>query len=480
MKLAARIALFSLALICGLPALAAPAPAPAIPDTPEGRQIGALLAALARPEPAALREFITAHYAASALEQTPVEARIERFKGMAATLGPLELVRVVAAESGRAELVARAKQSGDILTITLDLDAGAERKIRGIRVEADQGGGAGQAREPAEAPKGSDAELAAAAGDWLAGLSGKDEFSGVVLIARKGVPFFQRAYGLADRERKVANTPETRFNVGSIGKAFTSAAIARLVREGRLAYADTIRKVLPDSKIPSADRITVRQLLDMTSGLGDIFGPEFAANPHRLRELSDYLTLFETKPLKFEPGAGREYSNAGYIVLGLMIEKITGRKYRDVVADSVFAPAGMTETGLFSIDEPTPRRAIGYTRRSESRSHEEAREKKGAAEASAPRRPNTDMSPGRGSSAGGSYSTAGDLLKFANALAQGTIALATDNGAGGNLGIAGGAPGCNAILEADTERGFTIVVLVNDDPPLAERTGRKLREWMPK
>ncbi|MDQ6892093.1 MAG: beta-lactamase family protein [Acidobacteriota bacterium] len=479
MKLAARIVLFSLAAFCVFPAPATPAPAPTIPDTPEGRNIAALLAALAKPEPAALREFITAHFAASALEQTPVEARVERFKGMAANIGPLELVRVVAAESGRAEFVARAKQSGDVMTITLDLDAAAERKIRGIRVEAGQGG-ADQSREPAEAPKRSDADVAAAAGDWLAGLSGKDEFSGVVLLARKGVPFFQRAYGLADRERKIANTTETRFNVGSIGKAFTSAAIARLVREGRLTYTDTIRKVFPDSKIPSADRITVRQLLDMTSGLGDIFGPEFAANPHRLRELSDYLTVFETKPLKFEPGAGREYSNAGYIVLGLMIEKITGRKYRDVVAESVFGPAGMTETGLFAIDEPTPRRAVGYTRRSETRSHEEAREKRGAAEASAARRPNTDMSPGRGSSAGGSYSTAGDLLKFANALAGGKIALATQNGAGGNLGIAGGAPGCNAILEADTEKGYTIVVLVNDDPPLAERTGRKLREWMPR
>ncbi|HEY6147285.1 MAG TPA: serine hydrolase domain-containing protein, partial [Thermoanaerobaculia bacterium] len=240
---------------------------------------------------------------------------------------------------------------------------------------------------------------------------------------------------------------------------------------------DTIRKVLPEARIPSADRITVRQLLDMTSGLGDIFGPEFAANPHRLRELSDYLTLFETKPLKFEPGTGREYSNAGYIVLGLMVEKLTGRKYRDVVAEWVFAPAGMRDTGLFAIDEGTPRRAVGYTRRGETRSHEEARKTSGTAQPPAPRKPNTDMSPGRGSSAGGSYSTAGDLLKFANALAKGTIALATDNGAGGDLGIAGGAPGCNAILEADTEKGFTVVVLVNDDPPLAERTGRKLREW---
>ncbi|HEY6050395.1 MAG TPA: serine hydrolase domain-containing protein, partial [Thermoanaerobaculia bacterium] len=404
MRFAVRIVLLTViaAWASAAPAAAA-SDAPAIPDTPEGRHIGALLAALAKPESASLREFIGAHYAASALEQTPIDARVERFRGMAATIGALELVRVTAAGSGRAEFVARAKQTGDLLTITLDLDAGPDRKIKGIRVEAGRGGPE-EAREPAETPKASDADVAAAAGTWLAELARKDEFSGVVLLARKGVPFFQQAYGLADRERGIPNTAETRFNVGSIGKAFTSVAIARLVREGRLAYTDTIRKVLPEARIPSADRITVRQLLDMTSGLGDIFGPEFAANPHRLRELSDYLTLFETKPLKFEPGTGREYSNAGYIVLGLMVEKLTGRKYRDVVAEWVFAPAGMRDTGLFAIDEGTPRRAVGYTRRGETRSHEEARKTSGAAQPPAPRKPNTDMSPGRGSSAGGSYS----------------------------------------------------------------------------
>jgi len=282
----------------------------------------------------------------------------------------------------------------------------------------------------------------------------------------------------------VPNTVDTRFNVGSIGKAFTSATIAKLIREGRLADTDTIRKVLPDSKIPSADRITVRQLLDMSSGLGDIFGPEFAANPHRLRELSDYLTLFETKPLRFEPGAKREYSNAGYVVLGLMIEKLTGKKYRDAVRETVFDPAGMSDTGFFQIDDATPRRAIGYTRGEENESHADASKAASARgpavkDGKAERQPNTDFLPGRGSSAGGSFSTAADLLKFAAAFAKGTIDLARGgDGQRGQLGIAGGTAGCNAVLEADPEKDFTIVVLVNEDPPLAEKTARRLRQWM--
>lgn len=458
------------------------APTATVPDTPEGRQITALLNALAKPDAAAVKQFVEGHFAASALAQTPVETRVERIRGMADRMGPIELVRVAAAADGHAEFVARARNSGDILTITLELEPNGDKRIKGLSVEAEPGGGGRHgSNEPKEAPKGSDAEVAAAAEAWLSQLAAKDEFSGVVLLARNGVPFFQRAYGLADRARGVANTIDTRFNVGSIGKAFTSATIAKLIREGRLADTDTIRKVLPDSKIPSAEKITVRQLLDMSSGLGDIFGPEFAANPHRLRELSDYLTLFETKPLRFEPGTKKEYSNAGYVVLGLMIEKLTGKRYRDAVQEAVFGPAGMSDTGFFQIDEATPRRAIGYTTHEEVRSHAEASKASspGAAAGKPARQPNTDFLPGRGSSAGGSFSTAADLLKFAGAFAKGTIDLARGgDGPRGQLGIAGGTAGCNAVLEAEPEKGFTVVVLVNEDPPLAEKTARKLRQWL--
>ncbi len=436
---------------------------PPIPDTAEGRRIGALLQALANPEPVALKAFVETNFAASALAQVPVETRVQRLAGMAARMGKIDLVRIVSAADGRAEFVAKARESGDVLTIGLELEPGAEKKIRGLRVDAEPGGRPGASDEAREAPKASDAEVVSATSEWLAGLAAKDEFSGAVLITRGGRPLFARAYGFADRENKVRNTVDTRFNVGSIGKAFTSAAIARLFREGKLSESDTIGKVLPGSKIPSADRITVRQLLEMTSGLGDIFGPEFAANPHRLRELSDYLTLFETKPLEFEPGTKRAYSNAGYVVLGLMIEKVTGKKYRDYVRETVFVPAGMTDTAFLQVDEPAPRRAIGYTRR----------EGNGL-------RPNIEFLPGRGSSAGGVFSTVGDLAKFADALSKGTVALAsfTPDGPRGGLGIAGGTPGCNAVLESDPERGFTVVVLVNEDPPLAERTGRRIRQWL--
>ncbi len=458
--------------------------APDVPRTPEGDRIRAFLAMSAKGDTASAREFVEKNSSEAARKAVPLERRVERIGARAAQLGPLELVRIVAAADGAAKFVARSGKNGQELTVTLELDPSPARGIRGIRAEAggdpdDDGGGDGPP-DAAEKPKGSDPEVAAATDAWLAKLAADDEFSGVVLLARGDTPFYSKAFGLADRDRRVPNTLDTKFNIASIGKAFTSAAVARLVREGRLSWSETIANVLPGSKLPSAGRITVAQLLDMTSGLGDIFGPQFAAaDKGRIRELSDYLPLFEKKPLRFEPGKGREYSNAGYVVLGLMIEKVTGKRYRDYVKEVVFTPAGMGDTGFFAVDEPTPKRATGYTRRRESRSE------------TGPRRPNTDTLPGRGSSAGGAYSTAGDLLRFASALKRGDLELASPGRepaakgspprpATGSEAVAGGSPGTNAVLEADFENGTTIIVLANDDPPIAEKTGRRIRQWMAK
>jgi CubicO group peptidase (beta-lactamase class C family) len=454
----------------------APAPAaPSIPKTPEGRHIQAFLAVLARPEPAAIREFVSAHYASSALAQLPLAARAERLAGIAADLGPLELVRVLAAGGGHAEFVAHSPRKNETLTITLDLDADSERRIRGARIEAGGPDPDDEPRAAPEKPKESDAAVSAAAAELLSSRAAKDEFSGVVVLAREGRPFFHQAYGLANRELSVPNTLDTRFNVASIGKVLTSAAIARLIRDGKLSPGDTIGKILPDSKLPSADRITVLQLLEMRSGLGDFFGPEYQATPKdRLRTLADYLPLFESKPLRFEPGKSREYSNAGYVVLGLIIEKISGQSYYDFVREHVLVPAGMTSTGWPGLDEIAPGRAVGYTRRGESGPSPDPA-----------RRSNIYTLPARGSSAGGGYSTAGDLLKLAVALSSGRLELAESAASGksggarhGADGFAGGSPGVNAILEIDYERKLQIIVLTNDDPPGAEKISRVLAQWM--
>src|SRR3954466_1395969 len=141
---------------------------------------------------------------------------------------------------------------------------------------------------------------------------------------------------------------------------FTQVAAAQLAARGKLALTCTIRKHLPDSRVPEADRITVKQLLTMTSGMGEVFGQKYAATPKdRLRTLRDFLGLFETDPLRFEPGTSRAYSNAGYVVLGLIIEKASGRDYDEYVRERIFAPAGMKNTDAYPQDAVVANRAVG-------------------------------------------------------------------------------------------------------------------------
>lgn len=435
--------------ICVCLALAAPillaaAPSP-FPDTTEGKRLAAFFAAAEKQDEKATRAFIEQNFPAEALKELPIENRLRNIHSFITRQGPFEIVRKLPPRPDAAGVLARSKKTGTLLQIFLELEEGPRRGVLGLRVEEDTGAAS---ERPAETPKANDSELAAAVDAEATGLAARDAFSGVVLLARGGKPFFQKAWGLADRGLSVPNRADTKFNIGSIGKAFTKAAVMDLVKAGRLSLDDTVAKRLPGSRIPSADRITVQMLLDMTSGLGDIFGKRYEETPKEsLRELSDFLALFETQPLKFEPGKGRQYSNAGYVVLGLIIERVSGRPYWDFVHERVFAPAGMTSTGPFGSDEVVVNRAVGYTK-SES----------------GPWRSNLYALPGRASSAGGVYSTAADLLAF--------------SGSSG-LGIAGGTEGANALLEAPGPGGVTIIVLANMDPPAAERLGQRIRAWAP-
>ena len=291
-----------------------------------------------------------------------------------------------------------------------------------------------------------------------------DQFSGVVLLAKNGQPVFQHAYGMADRDRRIANNPETAFNLGSINKAFTQIAILQLRAAGKLDLDSTLATYWPDyPNTEVARKITIRQLMRHTSGIGgNIFDPPAGGRRNDIRVLRDYLPLFVNSPLQFPPGTRNAYSNAGYVVLGLLVERLSGKDYYTYVREHIFQPAGMTRTGSFLVDSLPPNTAIGYTRGGTN------------APPSAPLRPNSRDLPGRGSSAGGGYSTAQDLLRFLQALREQRI----PSGLPAGLGIAGGSGGINAMLEGDLPGGYDLIVLTNLDPPAAERVARMAREWL--
>ena len=458
------------------PAAAGPAAdAAVLPDTPAGRRAAAFFEAVRGAETEKVRGIIAANWSDGALGEVPANERATRLAGLARNHPNLRPRRLLASEASRVAVLGE-DGNGEWLEVTVVVEAEAPHKIVGVTLDRSARDAA-----PREAAKGSDAEVARAVDAYLRGLADADEFSGVVLLARRGAPFLQKAYGLADRERRTPNTPETRFNIGSIQKTITQIAVAQLAEEGKLTLSDTVRKHLPDYPSPAADRITIQHLVTMTSGLGDIFGAGYAAaDKTRIRKLSDYLPFFVDAPLRFEPGQGREYSNAGYVVLGLIVEKLTGRDYHDAVREAILTPAGMTRSGALD-----PRSAsgiaMGYTRRLPGTG------------ANGDRVPNTAALPGRASSAGGTYATAGDLLKLGEALRADRLVsrgwgdwIFSDKGQApgegrersGAFGVAGGIPGANGILEMDLDGGATVIVLANLDPPVAEKAGRKIREWL--
>ena len=181
----------------------------------------------------------------------------------------------------------------------------------------------------------------------LARLAREGLFSGTVVIARDGVPVLERAYGVADRATGRPVTVATRVNVGSMNKMFTAVAVLQLARAGRISLEGRLIDILPSyPNAAVAGRVTIHQLLTHTAGVGDFLMKMLAAPPREYQRLEDYLPYFVNDDLAFEPGSRWAYSNGGYLILGLVIEAVTGRPYAEVIRDSILAKAGMSGHGV--------------------------------------------------------------------------------------------------------------------------------------
>lgn len=321
-------------------------------------------------------------------------------------------------------------------------------------------------------------------------LAGEDELSGAVLIAKDDRVLFSHAYGLADHNRGIPNTIGTRFRIGSMNKMFTAVAILQLVEAGKVKLTAPLGTYLPDyPNREVATKVTIHQLLTHTGGTGDIFGPVFDAHRKELRSLADYVKLYGKRGLEFAPGSRWAYSNYGFILLGVVIEKVTGQSYYDYVHAHIYAPAGMTRSGSLPEDQAVPDRSTGYTKPPGTTAWV----------------PNTDTLPYRGTSAGGGYSTVDDLARFAHALLSHKLlsphstkllmAGKVETGAGtryaygfedaraadgnGWVGHGGGAPGMNGDLRIYPKSGYVVAVLANIDPPAAQRISEYLDTRLP-
>ncbi len=287
-----------------------------------------------------------------------------------------------------------------------------------------------------------------------------DAFSGVVVVYEGGKPVLQRATGYADVATQRRNDLNTAFNLGSINKLFTQIAIRQLEAEGRISRDSTLGFYWPDYPNVDARKATIQQLLTHRAGLGgNIFGEPSRGTRASIRTNRDFLPLFVNEPMAFAPGTSQRYCNACYVVLGELVTRISGEEYSRYVARHIWQPAGMSRTGYFPKDSLPPNTAIGYMR------------PEGTAGG---RHPNTALLPGRGSAAGGGYSTAGDLIRLLQAMRDGRIAAAGPTG----IGVAGGAPGTNAVLDGLVMDRYDLVVLSNYDPPSAENVASAVRRML--
>jgi len=188
----------------------------------------------------------------------------------------------------------------------------------------------------------------------------RNEFMGSALVARDGKVLLSKGYGSANLEWKIPNSPTTKFRLGSITKQFTAASILLLQERGKLSLQDPVKKYLPDA--PAAwDKVTIFHLLTHTSGI-----PNFTSFPDHpaLNTLATtpekLVARFRDKSLEFQPGEKWAYSNSGYVLLGLLLEKISGQSYAAFLQQNLFDPLGMKNSGYDSSTTILPERASGY------------------------------------------------------------------------------------------------------------------------
>jgi len=444
---------------------------PKLPDTPQGKIVQAYLEAFNSGDEAKMKDFFLQNVSKEGLAVRPLEARLARTKEIQGDVKSLTVDKILTASDKTISLLAKSGR-GETLTLTFEFEPNAPPKFGALRIEM------GEAQAVASGPPLKRDEFVAAVGQFLDARVKDDRFSGAVLVARGTEILFKKAFGFAEKRFGVPNRTDTKFNLGSINKFFTRLAVAQLAEQGKLSLGDPVIKYLSDyPNRQAAEKIKISQLLDMTSGLGDFFGDKFDGTPKdKIRSLRDYLPFFINDPLLFEPGADRRYSNAGYIVLGLVIEKLSGQDYYSYVRERIFKPAAMPDTDSYEMDAVTPSLATGYRRPNQGSTGWVS---------------NVYTAPARGSSAGGGYSTVEDLFAFLQALRNGKLLTAkylswmltgdipaSDPAlplAQGAIGIAGGAEGINGDVEFDAKNGDAVIVLGNYGPPAAMEVAAQLR-----
>lgn len=441
-----------------------------IPDSSMGRTLSAFLEAFNTGDAARIDAFNKAHHFI-----VPTRVQLAYFH----QTGGYVLKAVESSDAKSIDALVQEKDSDAFLRMTLREVGTSTTPQLSVQL-ADVPRSAGFA-----IPRLTQAEAIQALDAHATALAARGTLSGAMLIAREGKVIYSPSWGLADRAARIPDTLDTKFRLGSCDKMFTAVAVLQLVAAGKVSLDGTVGDYLPNYPNKDVARMaTVRMLLNHSGGTGDIFGPEFVKNRLKLKNNEDYIALFGKREPLFKPGTKEAYSNFGFVILGSIIQHVSGEDYYAYVRDHIFRPAGMRNTGSLPEALAVPDRAVAYTFR-------------GGEWVDA-----ADTLPPRGTAAGGGYSTVGDMLKFGEALESGKLlpqalmeeathfetkgkwygfgfAVSGNSGADHWYGHGGGAPGMNADFRVFPNSHTVIVALANVDPPVADRLVEFYMDRMP-
>jgi CubicO group peptidase (beta-lactamase class C family) len=454
-------------------------PEATIPDTPAGKQLKGWLRVFATGNQDDFVRFIGEHYSKSLLDQDTAIDHAGREARTYLDARSFEIRSIEKSADLEITVLAQAALTSLWFRLTVKVEPHSPYRITEYTRQ--------RIHPPAEVQRRlNERELVTEIKGFMSKLAAVDGFSGTLLVARGGRPIYRTVHGMASKAYNAPNRIDTKFNLASIGKTFTAVAILQLVEQGKLSLTDTVGSILADYPNKQvATKVTIHQLLSHSSGMGDIHGPKYAARISSLRQVRDYLPLFVADPLSFEPGARMQYSNAGYILLGAIIEKVTGENYFDYVRNHIFRPARMFDTDYYETDLDIPNLATGYTNWVEQgEDYQEFH--------LGPRRNTLHYGGIKGNPQGGPFSTVDDLLRFSIALrgykllsARSLELMSTKKvffrkyaaddvyyGYGLELesidgkrviGHTGGDLGVSSALEWFPDSGYTVIVLSNYD-----------------
>jgi len=321
--------------------------------------------------------------------------------------GGLTLLNFMKVTPTMATARARNNLTGDIEGVAFEVEPNAAHRI--VWAGGLGPGAPAVTQEPATFGSAEEAARLDELSSFIDRLANADVFSGVVLVARNGEPVFHKAYGYADREKRIPNRTDTRFRMASMTKMLTAFAIGQLVEQGKLSYDDPLSKFIPDFPDPaSASAIRVKHLLSHTSGInGEYSNANFWKNIEKMTDLASVMAVIEPGPQRFAPGTQHAYSNTGYLLLGRIIEVVTGQNYHDYMEEKLFQPLEMTNTGFPYYDRAGSDIALPYEALLD--------ENEVFQQVVAPKRTR------RGLPSGDAATTAQDMLRFSVALQAGKV-----------------------------------------------------------